>query len=226
MNSGSWTEDDDDDPAYGVWYTFDHKSFESEETRLRPFRPADDTWPSWEDGVPNSFRRTFFVTPFSTPTATYKMGDYPVTIAFVWSAPRDLEVLRTSYRYLPSLYRSQWSGVYRLFAKDAVIERCCGADATGTLYIGKAGTGKQNWSILRSRIMQLVKREHHATSHWHGCDKTRSKFPWDSLAAAWAFTGEYTDYRGARQPAATLAERWLLGTYRDSFGELPPWNKK
>ena len=99
-----------------------------------------------------------------------------------WNRPYLLADLERNYELLPSTRTSEWSGVYRLFAPDTVIERACGADATGTLYIGKGGAGGRKWSILRNRVMKLVQREHNALDHWHVSNRVQQRFPWTGLA--------------------------------------------
>jgi hypothetical protein len=37
--------------------------------------------------------------------------------------------------------------------QNTVIDRCCGKDPRGTLYLGLAGGRGRNWSILRTCIM-------------------------------------------------------------------------
>jgi hypothetical protein len=153
--------------------------------------------------------------------------EYYETLEFKWNDMRKLSFLRENYRQLPAAkYESQCSGVYRIFSPDAIINRFCGKDPTGTLYLGRAGGVGRNWSILRTRIMSIVKREHHATRSWDNSDVIQQKYPWDSLAIEWAYTGERTDYKGNSIAAAPLAETWLLSCYNDSYGEFPPLNQK
>jgi hypothetical protein len=95
---------------------------------------------------------------------------------------------------------------------------------TGTLYIGRAGTGRQNWSILRSRIKAIVDRDHHGLGNWRVIDKLQKKFPWNVLAVQWAYTGRSRDHKGDDVAEAEFAEAFLLGSYNEAFGELPPWN--
>lgn len=57
-------------------------------------------------------------------------------------------------------------------------------------------------------------------------DVLRQKFPRESIAIEWAFTGNRVDYTGKSVPNVLLAEGWLLSSYNDSFGEYPPWNQK
>jgi hypothetical protein len=137
-----------------------------------------------------------------------------------------LSPLDGNFHLLPGNYKSEWSGVYRIFSPNTDIDRCCGKDPTGTLYVGMAGTRGGNWSILRTRIAAIAKRDHHTTENWAFSNVSRQKFPWETLAVEWAYTGSRPDHKGESVPAAILAERWLLGSYNDSFGEFPPWNQR
>jgi hypothetical protein len=127
---------------------------------------------------------------------------------------------------LPSnKYSDQWSGVYRIFVPNKIIDRFCGKDGTGTLYIGKSGTGRLSWSTLRTRIKEIAGGKHHATRGWSS-KVIQQKYPWEALATEWAYTEMRTNYKGEKIPAASLAETWLLRSYNDSFGEYPPLNQK
>jgi hypothetical protein len=116
--------------------------------------------------------------------------------------------------------------VYRIFFPNKIIDRFCGKDGTGTLYIGKAGTGKMSWSILRTRIRDIVEGKHHAIRGWSSSNIFRQKYPWEALAVEWAYTTVRTNYKGDIIQAAELAETWLLRSYNDSFGEIPPLNQR
>ena len=74
--------------------------------------------------------------------------------------------------------------------------------------------------------MAIVNREHHAMANWSFSDLLRRQFPWELLAIEWAYTGKRTDHQGKEMSDVLLAERWLLSSYNDSFGEYPPWNQK
>jgi hypothetical protein len=137
-----------------------------------------------------------------------------------------LSINKNPGRLLPPDRKHGWSGVYRIFRPDTEISRFAGRDPTGTIYIGKAGTGKQSWSILRTRINEVVRKTHQATQHWGFNGKISSQHPWETLYIEWAFTGTRQNERGKEEPAASLAEDWLLATYRNSFGELPPLNHR
>jgi hypothetical protein len=142
-----------------------------------------------------------------------------------WEQPQMLKALKSNRHLLPSLnWSREWSGVYRVFKSDTVIDRCCGKDKTGTLYIGLAGCGKKKWSILHTRLKDLVYGDHHKMRGL--TDRMRQTFASDSLAVEWAFTQERFNYPGPPRAEAEIAEAWLLNTYRDTFGEYPPWNEK
>jgi hypothetical protein len=80
-------------------------------------------------------------------------------------------------------------GVYRLVALDsnaelapAPIDRVCGVDPTGTLYIGHAGS-------LRSRLRQLARTNDPTEGIAHGhvvmAAKLKKRFPPQRLAITW-----------------------------------------
>ena len=132
-----------------------------------------------------------------------------------------LSSLEKNKRFLPHSYTDEWSGVYRIFSPNTPIDRCCGKDPTGTLYIGLAGSRVRKWSILRTRISSILTGEHHAIKN--RSDLSRQRFPWGSLAVEWAYTGERKNYKGEFVAEAILAEGWLLACYKDLYGEYPPW---
>jgi predicted GIY-YIG superfamily endonuclease len=110
------------------------------------------------------------------------------------------------------------NGVYRLIALTdnsdlipAPINRVCGTDETGTIYIGSSDS-------LKSRLDTLVMAHnaHFKTKSRPPFSKPLSeRFPDDKLAMSWEFTGE----SGQR-------ENELLKAYVEAFGELPPLNKQ
>ena len=53
-----------------------------------------------------------------------------------------------------------------------------------------------------------------------GCSRSTR----EALYIEWAFTGTRLDANGKEEKWASLAEHWLLNTYKDSFGEIPPLN--
>jgi hypothetical protein len=151
---------------------------------------------------------------------------YFETVELKWNNAYLLSVLGKNYRLLPCNYESQWSGIYRLFSANMKIDRCCGKDPTGTLYLGFAGGGTRNWSILRTRIGQILRGEHQAIRNWNFGDLSKQRFPWESLSIEWAYTGKRLNYKGEPIPEAPMAENYLLACYGDSYGEFPPWNQK
>lgn len=221
-----WTEDDDEEVEYGKWYDFDGSTFVTEDNKVRPDHQKKDVWPHWNEGRP-----TFVCGKLGSPVfyhhgVRHRYREYYAAVEFRWNAPRMLSAIRSNYGLLPRTVSREWSGVYRIFCPGRTIDRSCGKDPTGTLYVGRAGGEGKNWSILRTRIMAIVKREHHATNRWAVSDVLQQRFPWDSLAIEWAYTGTRTNYDGKPIPEARLAETWLLRSYDDSFGELPPWNQR
>jgi hypothetical protein len=181
---------------------------------------AEEIWPDWSDGIPTRFHSVVDSDPGTG-------AEYYETLLLRWDNTHQLSSLRPKKnRLLPSNKNSdQWSGVYRIFFPNKIIDRFCGKDGTGTLYIGKAGTGAMSWSTLQTRIKAIAGGKHHATRNWSS-NVIQQRYPWEDLAIEWAYTGMRTNYRGETIPAASLAEMWLLRCYNDSFGEYPPLNQK
>lgn len=212
------------EPAYGEWHSFTPQQMAAED-KLHPADPGEVIEPSWEESVPRRMRRLCGSPEFSKDGVDHRYRPYYRTVELDWTFGHSLAVLRDKPIYLPSSkYSSQWSGVYRVYAQNTTINRLCGNDATGTLYIGCGGTGRRNWSILRSRIKAIIDRDHHGLSNWNVIDKVQQKFPWDLLAVQWAYTGRSRDHKGDDVAEAEFAEAFLLGSYNEAFGELPPWN--
>lgn len=181
---------------------------------------ANEIWPNWSEGRPTKLR-VFAGEHLKNGLYT----DKHATVEYNWGPKCTLTGLRKN-AFLPTTDQRHRSGVYRVFSSGINIDRCCGKDSTGTLYIGRAGAGRRDWSILRTRIQSLVKYEHHVTKIWRSSNLLQEKFPWDSLAIEWAYTGRILNQNGELVPEAKLAEGLLLDCYRDSFGELPPWNHR
>jgi hypothetical protein len=81
--------------------------------------------------------------------------------------------------------------------------------------------------ILRTRIAEFVEDSHHKRSGITLSVISVRTYRWNSLAVEWAYTDEARpNVKG--QPldgiATKNAEYWLLYSYNDTFGELPPWN--
>jgi hypothetical protein len=74
--------------------------------------------------------------------------------------------------------------------------------------------------------MSLAKGDHHVRDKWRFSEIIQQKFPSVTLWVEWAYTFERINLDGKQLPAAPLAESWLLMSYSDSFGELPPMNHK
>jgi len=220
-----WTEEDDEEVEYGEWIVCDAETSLAEQNKVHPPEQMQELWPHWNDGVPRTFRRKLGSPSFHKGTVRHRYREYYVTIELDWNTPHSLPLLRNNYDLLPSTFTRHWSGVYRIFSPDTKIDRCCGQDPTGTLYIGQAGS-RGGWSILRTRIMAIVKGDHHATNKRSVNSVVREMFPWGSLAVEWAYTGERTNYKGETVAEAILAEGFLLSCYKQSYGELPPWNAR
>jgi hypothetical protein len=216
---------DEDEAEYGTW-EFTAQDALEEERRLLGSTESGDIWPRWSDVIPSKFRRTYYCPPFKKNGVSHDSNSFCETIEIVWNSPRTLDELRKSYRRLPSMRKDHWSGVYRIFLPNFSIERLCGKDPTGTLYIGLAGTGTKSWSILRHRLMAAAKGDHHACRQWGWNDAVKQRFGSASLAVQWAYTGKKPDYKGDLVHEAVIAEHWLLHCYRYTFGEFPPLNEK
>jgi len=221
-----WTDQDDTEVGYNEEVSQDATSHLAEIKKLYPARQADEIWPSWLEGVPTKFRRIVVGDWFSSGAVQHRSITFPLTLDLEWIGPYSLAQLKDEPRYLPGNYTSQWSGVYRIFVREAAIDRCCGPDSTGTLYLGCAASRGRNWSILRTRIQAILNGSHHAIAKLGFSDVLRERFPRQSLAVEWAYTGTRIDYTGKSVPNVLLAEGWLLASYNDSYGEYPPWNQK
>ena len=110
-------------------------------------------------------------------------------------------------------------GVYRLVALSEPwspipqsLNRVCGTDGTGTIYIGQG-------SVLQNRVAQLV-MQHRPDNAYKGHIPLSSKmaelFGEDRLGVCWEFSSE----------APEIREWNLLKAYVDEFGELPPLNSQ
>jgi hypothetical protein len=220
-----WTEEDDKEIEYGKWNAYDANDCLAEEYKIHPPKVIEDIRPHWSQGVPTILRKRTRISPFFLNGVHYRCREVYETREYHWRRERSLSELKNDSKLLPGTYTSEWSGVYRVFAPSRIIKRSWGQDPTGTLYVGKAGTGKRHWSILRTRIQEVVDKRHHTTINWH-LREIEKKFPWDSLAIEWAYTGMGVDYQGEAEAEANLAEGWLLDCYIDSYGQLPPWNQR
>jgi hypothetical protein len=154
-----------------------------------------DDWPHWNDGIPGAWQ------PLVRPD---EAGSY--VASFIESD----------------------CGVYRLVSlaqpginEPALLDRICGSDKTGTLYVGCAGSHGTLQSRLGSLLRTLRARKGFAYSGHKAADFLRShpllskRFPLDNLAVTWSY-----------DPHQILAEQIRLSRYVRSFGEVPPLNLK
>ena len=112
-------------------------------------------------------------------------------------------------------------GVYRLVALKEPnslvpepLNRVCGTDETGTVYIGKSNELQHRVAelVMQHRVGNLTK------AHVPLSAKMAEKFDENRLAVCWEFSPE-----GA-SPRAREAQ--LLALYNAEFGELPPLNSQ
>jgi hypothetical protein len=125
-----------------------------------------------------------------------------------WSEPKRLS---ERIRWSDDLVPLKSSGVYRLIALKnpndffpSPLQRVCGIDKSGTLYVGAAEKGNL-LSRLQYRTRSTLSQP------------LRSLFPPDKLAVQWEITGESEAFR---------REGILLRTYENEFGEFPPANRR
>ncbi|UTD29163.1 hypothetical protein [Bradyrhizobium sp. WD16] len=223
---GEAEDDEDQEIEYGREYAHTADDALAEARKLIAPLGDSDVWPDWQSGVPRFLRRTVWTPRFHLGKVRHDRRKVQATVRYPWVKPRLLSELRDNYGLLPSSrYSSEWYGVYRVFVQGISIGRFCGVDPTGTIYIGRAGS-KRGWSILRTRLMQLAKREHHVIQAWDHCAARQKQYPWSSLAVDWAYTQHWVDHKGEEVIGAPRAESWLLESYNDCFGEYPPMNEK
>lgn len=220
-----WTEQNDDEPDCGFW-EFTLAGELAEEKRRNPVALPPDIRPDWSNGVPTLIRWTGWTERFWKNNVSYEPRQVTDTVKYDWCKPHNLSELADLYSCLPSTHHCEWSGVYRLFVEGQSISRLLGQDPTGTLYVGMAGHGARQWSIMRDRIRNLAKGNHHVANRWFLNKKIEQRFPWKSLMIQWAFTERRIIWTGEEISGARGAEALLLNTYRDSFGEWPPMNEK
>jgi predicted GIY-YIG superfamily endonuclease len=150
----------------------------------------------------------------------------PVTIKAKWLTGKWCPLCRT-IENLPGkrwsdICRPDGSGVYRLIALDASmpgivpasLDRVCGIDSTGTLYIGVTKS-------LRRRLASLVSRNRtndplSGSGHQFMNAKLARRFAPRLRAISWQKLDS--------AEAAHRREAELLRAYKARFGELPPMN--
>jgi hypothetical protein len=112
-------------------------------------------------------------------------------------------------------------GVYRLIGlaaegdlkRPATLNRVCGQDTTGTLYIGESGSLNTRLNQLR-RTLKSREASHNAISMLRSIPLLKLKFSPNKLAIALLFTGRNTRF----------VESNLIEAYMNSFGDTPPLN--
>jgi hypothetical protein len=111
-------------------------------------------------------------------------------------------------------------GVYILFGLEtekrlapATINRNCGQDQNGTLYIGEAGWLNQRLNQMRRSLRG--EDTHGASRMWRQSAILNSRFPSNKLGVAILLT------RVSMHP---WIERDLIRAYLNSFGDTPPLN--
>jgi hypothetical protein len=112
-------------------------------------------------------------------------------------------------------------GVYRLIAlasegdttKPAVLNRVCGQDTTGTLYIGEAKSLSNRLNQLRRSARSWRPEGSHGAISMLGRISVLD-FPLNKLGVALLFT----------MPHTKMVERHLIHAYMNSFGDAPPLN--
>jgi hypothetical protein len=212
-----WTELDDKEIRYGRWHSYTAENVLAEENKVHPPKPTEEIWPHWSEGTPTKLLLKVYSPMFSRKGVRHWPCEYYASLELKWNGIYMLSHLKENTQLLPGNYTAEeWSGVYRLFAPDKTIDRSCGKDPTGTLYIGCAGTGDGKWSCLHTRILSLVWQDHHAMQNRN--DLIRQSYPWESLAVEWAYiNGETFNHKGEPLPEPIRAERWLLSCYKDSY---------
>lgn len=112
-----------------------------------------------------------------------------------------------------------YCGVYRLIGlasegdltKPATLNRVCGQDTTGTLYIGEAGFLSDRLNQLRRSLLSN-ENSHGAIRRLKRNPLLKSGFPSNKLAIALLFTGLKTG----------MVQNDLIEAYINSFGDTPP----
>jgi hypothetical protein len=142
-----------------------------------------------------------------------------------WSTlcmPQDLDShIRSFFKGRGCVYRLVGLTEDHVTAAPVTVDRVCGQDQTGTLYIGRAGKP----SRLRVLVNSLIERSRRAPYRYYSIHeagkriRTNSllsrKFMPNRLAVTWAFH---------RDPLRAEAKLFLL--YFNSFGEAPPLNRQ
>jgi hypothetical protein len=130
-----------------------------------------------------------------------------------------------SYRvkggYFPKK-KHAYCGVYRLIGlaadddvtKPATLNRVCGQDTTGTLYIGHAGRLNERLNQLRRSLLSRHENSHGAIGALLSVTELASRFPPNRLAISLLYTGIRPRF----------VEGTLIGAYRNAFGDTPPLN--
>lgn len=128
--------------------------------------------------------------------------------------------------YVANYIISNCGGVYRLVGlagrfgnSPAQLNRVCGIDETGTLYIGRASDQRALQTRLGNLFRTMRARKGFAYSGHSAAEFLRhhpilsARFPLDCVAVSWSY--DHYD---------VMAEQILLARYVRSFGEAPPLN--
>jgi hypothetical protein len=180
----------------------------------------------WPEGIPENSMSEDIGGGLLAWIVDGKIAHWNISVPGHWVGPYTVKRVG----HYVSDYCQPTSGVYRLIGLDdsgkpASLNRICGSDQTGTLYIGREG---KNFAV-RSRLSKLVRslqeprrrgegcsynEEHHAGYRLRRHFSLSRRFPISHLAITWCYS---------RQSA--LAERILLDAYFREFGDTPPLNR-
>jgi hypothetical protein len=179
----------------------------------------------WPKGIPENSRSEDIGGGLLAWIVDGASAHWNIDVPGDWIGPYTLEQVGS---YVSS-YCEHRAGIYQLIGsgKPAILDRICGPDQTGTLYIGCEG---KNFAD-RSRLSKLVRslgeprstrdgghiynEEHNAGSRLRRHPVLSRRFPISKLALTWCYTDSKECY---------LSERALLDAYFRSFGDTPPLN--
>jgi hypothetical protein len=115
-----------------------------------------------------------------------------------------------------------YCGVYRMIGlaadddatKPATLNRVCGQDETGTLYIGRTRWLNERLNQLRRSLLSRHEDSHGAIGTLLEITKLKSRFPASRLAISILYTGIKPRF----------VEGTLIRAYMNTFGDTPPLN--